>query len=122
MVTQAPAEFEVLTAAKRVTPTQDSPGEHATVEDTIEAAVHTTLDMNLESMIAIDDLPSPNFTLSGNVLDSQDSHFRATDNWQDLGNTSITNMQAGPISLTPTSITSARDNEWDKTDFLGDDL
>lgn len=119
MVTQTPAEFEALKTANRVAPTQDSPGEHATVQDVIEAAVPTTLDINLDSMIAIDDIPSPDFTLSGNVLDSQDTHFRATDNWQDHGNTSI---QAVSISLTPTSITSVRDNEWDKTDFLGDDL
>lgn len=119
MVTQAPAEIEVPAISNGEASTQDTPNEHTTVEEAIDAAVYATLDMNPENIIAIDDLQSHDFTLGGNIADTHDPLFGAPDN------ISTTNMRASPTSLTsltPTSVTTFRDIEWEKADFLGDDL
>lgn len=93
------------------------------VKEAIGAAVHTTLDMNTGNMIAIDSLNTHDFALSSDVPDTQDSPFKAIETWHGRGDISITTMQQGPpISLIPTPVTAFHEDEWDKEDFLGDDL
>jgi hypothetical protein len=98
-----------------------TPDDYATLDEAINAAVHTTRNMNTETMMAVDDLRSHNFSLGGCMSNTQDIDFKATDTWQRHGDISMTAMQTRPIGM-PMSITVPREKEWDTGDFLGDDL